>query len=347
MNFSEMRFSRKCITIFCGVLFLFSFLSHSLAQLPESKHFQLQQLSDGVYAAIHSFGGYAICNAGIIDLGDRTLIFDPFMTPDAADDLRRAAKTLTASPIAYVVNSHFHNDHIRGNQIFPQAAIISTKATRDSIFKQEAGQIEYEKEHAPKRLSDMKAALQNEKDKWTRQELTMWLGYYQGMIASHPKLTPTVPNVTFENRLTIHGKQRTVELISYGPGHTEGDLFLYLPDENIAFMGDLLFVGMHPWLADGDPDSWISILTQVKSLGVKTVVPGHGPIGNVDDINTMIGYIKTMGQVAQGLIDNGKTKEDISLDYLPAQFKDWWLRRFFPLNLEFMYERIVAKQSAK
>jgi hypothetical protein len=76
-------------------------------------------------------------------------------------------------------------------------------------------------------------------------------------------------------------------------------------------------------------------------------VPGHGPVGNADDISTMISYIKTMEQVALGLIDKGKTKEDISFEQLPAQFKNWWSRRFFPLNLEFMYERTVAKQNAK
>jgi glyoxylase-like metal-dependent hydrolase (beta-lactamase superfamily II) len=347
MGFYKIRYSRKCIIIFYGIFFLFSFSAQILGQAPSSKHFQLQQLSEGVYAAIHSFGGYAICNAGIIDLGDKVLIFDPFMTPDAADDLRKAAKTLTSSPIAFVVNSHFHNDHIRGNQVFSQTALISTKGTRDGILKHEALQIEYEKEVAPKRLSDVKATLQNEKDEWTRKELTLWLGYYQGMIESHPKLTLTVPNITFEDKLTIHGNQRTVELISFGRGHTESDLFLHLPDEKIAFMGDLLFIGMHPWLADGDPDSWISVLTKVKELGVETVVPGHGPVGNAEDISTMISYIKTMEQVAEGLIDKGKTKEDISLDYLPEQFKDWWLRRFFPLNLQFMYERIVARQSAK
>ncbi len=51
-----------------------------------SRHFNLEQLADGVYAAIHAEEGWAICNAGIIDLGDRTLVFDSFMSPQAAID---------------------------------------------------------------------------------------------------------------------------------------------------------------------------------------------------------------------------------------------------------------------
>jgi glyoxylase-like metal-dependent hydrolase (beta-lactamase superfamily II) len=100
-------------------------------QLPDSKHFRLQQLADGVYAAIHIDGGAAIGNAGIVDLGDRTLIYDTFLTPQAAEDLRTAAEALTGRPIDAVINSHWHNDHIWGNQVFgANTEIISTEETR-------------------------------------------------------------------------------------------------------------------------------------------------------------------------------------------------------------------------
>jgi len=49
-------------------------------QLPKSKHFQIERLADGVYAAVASEQGYAICNAGIIDIGDRTILFDTFIS---------------------------------------------------------------------------------------------------------------------------------------------------------------------------------------------------------------------------------------------------------------------------
>jgi len=75
-------------------------------------------LADGVYAALHVEGGYAIGNAGIIDLGDRTLIFDTCLNPRAAKDLQMAAKTLTGRPVDSVINSHWHHDHTWGNQIF-------------------------------------------------------------------------------------------------------------------------------------------------------------------------------------------------------------------------------------
>jgi cyclase len=65
------------------------------AQLPKSKHFQVERLADGVYAAVASEQGYAICNAGIVDIGDKTIIFDTFISPEAAKDLLNAFKQLT------------------------------------------------------------------------------------------------------------------------------------------------------------------------------------------------------------------------------------------------------------
>ena len=65
-------------------------------KLPSSPHFKIHQLAPGVWAAINNnLGGHAICNAGIIDLGNKTVVFDPFMNLDAAADLKKAAIQLT------------------------------------------------------------------------------------------------------------------------------------------------------------------------------------------------------------------------------------------------------------
>jgi glyoxylase-like metal-dependent hydrolase (beta-lactamase superfamily II) len=110
---------------------------------PTSPHFRIEKLADGVYAAIHKDGGGAICNAGIVGLGDRTLVFDVFLTPQAARDLKVAAELLTRKPVTLVVNSHCHNDHIWGNQVFTaQADILSTVTTAEMIAHE--GQKEYE-----------------------------------------------------------------------------------------------------------------------------------------------------------------------------------------------------------
>ena len=69
-----------------------------MVQLPASRHFTLHELGEGIYAAIHKPGGWAQSNAGIIDIGDRTLVFDAFLSPRASQDLLAAAQALTGRP---------------------------------------------------------------------------------------------------------------------------------------------------------------------------------------------------------------------------------------------------------
>jgi len=78
------------IVLIIGLLFSFSFAEGQ--GIPESQHYKLEKLSDGIFTAIHnSEGGYAICNAGIIDQCDKTIVIDPFFSPAAARDLKKHA----------------------------------------------------------------------------------------------------------------------------------------------------------------------------------------------------------------------------------------------------------------
>src|SRR5579884_956728 len=97
------------------------------------ERFRLEQIAGGVYAAIAIAGCGAQGNAGLIDLGDgRVLVFDTFLTPAAAREFQMAAERLLGHVPTLVVNSHWHADHVYGNQIFAgDAHIITTERTRE------------------------------------------------------------------------------------------------------------------------------------------------------------------------------------------------------------------------
>jgi len=319
-------------------------------ELPEWKHFQIEPLADGVYAAIASEQGYAICNAGIVDIGDKTIIFDTFISPNAAEDLLKAAKQLTSHEATYVVNSHHHNDHIRGNQVFsPDVDIISTTWTREAITQNEPEEIRWEKENIPKGIIDAQLKLTAEKDPKRRRELAFLIVYYRAIIESHPQLKTRLPNMTFESpKLVIHGTQRTVELLSFA-GHTASDLVLYLPEEKIAFMSDLLFINIHPYLPSGFPERWKESLSTVKALGTQTVVPGHGPVGRSADLSVMTQYIQSLENIVANMIRSGRSLEEASLQPVPSQFENWLLffDNFFVDNLQFLYKCLKPGKEKK
>jgi glyoxylase-like metal-dependent hydrolase (beta-lactamase superfamily II) len=310
---------------------------------PPSKHFTLEKIGDGVWAAIHKFGGHAICNAGIIDLGDEILIFDTFISPQAARDLKNAANTLTSKPIRYVVNSHYHNDHIRGNQVFyPFADFISTVKTRNLINQKEHKQLEIDKKYTPESLQQYQQAYQNATTEEEKKKALMWFGYYEAMSESFDELNTVLPNIVFDNKMVIHGKNNRLELIAYDKGHTGNDLVLYIPEQNILFTGDLVFNQMHPWLGNGDPDNWIDVLEKIKSLNPSHVIPGHGETSDAHSITAMQDYIKTVDELAREMVREQIPSEDIPKQPIPEALHNWQLDSFFIYNLQFMYKRAAA-----
>ncbi|MBD0332960.1 MAG: MBL fold metallo-hydrolase [Chitinophagaceae bacterium] len=314
-------------------LFLLFFSLVNNAQNFQSQHFYIEKLSPNIYAAIAKNGGYAICNAGVVDLGKEVLVFDPFMTPQAATDLLKFINTTIKKPVRFVVNSHAHNDHIRGNQVFKNATIIATPVIRETIAKTEPLEIADEKEYAPARMRYYDS-IGIEKDKWQAVEDSLWRGYFEGILKSHPILKTTLPNFVFTDSLTIYGDKTIVKLVSFGDGHTASDVFMFLPKEKIAFMGDLLFTEFHPWIGDSKLKNWITYLQRVNTLNITTLVSGHGPPGNSGDLDKMISYLGAVRRIANELNSPEVTDEAINKK-MPAEYSSWHGKRFFNFNIRY------------
>ncbi len=308
-----------------------------------ANHYTLDRLGDGVYAAIHTDGGAAICNSGLVDLGDSTLVIDSFMTPTAAEDLRADAQRLTGRVPRWVVNTHYHNDHIWGNQAFlPEADIISAAETRALI--QTAGKQEYDEYRAiaADRLKDVLAQQAAAETEEQRAAFDLWIGYFGGMARDFPRLHVTLPNLTFQKRMVLHGTRRRAELIAFSGAHTGNDAVVYLPDDGIVFMSDLLFVDCHPYLGDGNPERWLEALQSIQdgTAGIQNIsrfVPGHGPTGTSADLQRLADYIQNCQQIARALAAEGKTGEaSVASIAIPAAFAGWIVPRFFYANVSFL-----------
>ncbi len=308
--------------------------------LPTSNHFRLTQLADGVYAAIAIEGTGSGSNAGIIDLGERTLVFDTFLTPQAGDDLHAAAEQLLGRPVAYVINSHFHADHVHGNQAFgAETVIISTGRTRELLETRGAKAILDYKTRAQEHLQSLEAKLAAEQDEQERKGLALQIAEDRELIAAAPRLALRLPDQTFEERLVFHGSKRSAELLCYGGGHTDSDAFLVLPNEKLAFMGDLLFVQSHLWIGDGHPEEWLRILGRMPEVGLQTVVPGHGPIGTPEDFQAEVDYIKMLEQIVARALKSGKSAEEAQATPIPEAYANWAWREGFGYNIGALYKR--------
>jgi cyclase len=319
----------------------------TVRQLPISKHFRLQQLADGVYAVIHIAGGAAIGNAGIVDLGDRTLVYDTLFTPQAGEDLRTAAEALTGRPVDAIIDSHWHNDHIWGNQVFnANTEIISTEETRRLIIATRGhGAYDSFMANAEANLEATRAQFQATEEEGQRRQLALWIDYHRSVVETKPILQVRAPNLTFARRLAFHGTDRSAELLTYAGGHTESDAVLFLPQEGIAFMSDLLFIGHHPYLGGGDPERLLHILEAVSDLAPKLLVPGHGPVGTAESLEQMRQYVSTLDELARQMVTEGEAEEKIDEMAIPEPFDDWLLAAFFPTNMHFLVQRQLSRQT--
>ena len=312
--------------------------------LPQSNHFTYHELADGVWAAIVIPTGLAASNSGIIDLGDRTLIFDTTLSPASAMELRTLAESLTGRTIAYVLNSHWHQDHIFGNAVFsPETEIYSTARTGELIAERIPNIMAEFKEHWPKQQKAWTESAKIAKDEAEQLDYEDGVRFAQSIIDTFPQLELRMPDHTFTDHIEFKGNKRTVEFITFGGGHTDSDAFLYLSAEKIIFTGDLLVVKNHPDLTSGHPREWLNILARIKALNPARLVPGHGGLATVDDIAVKERYIKTLIQMAEQNLHDGGTADSAAAMPPPALTQGTDNEDAFERNMRFLHEEVQRK----
>ncbi len=309
-----------------------------MAKRPPSRHFQVERLAPGVYAAISTNGGFGLCNAGIVDLGDRTVVFDSMLSPMAGADLARAAKKATGRAADWVVNSHWHGDHIWGNSSFLGSHVVSTRRAREVILQKSRAQWTECRATFPKELAQLDAPdspIPPGDREWVR-------GWFRGVIESPATHRIVAPTVTFESELVLEGSRRSLHLRSYGGGHSPSDVFGYLPDDRILFSGDLVMVGLHPSVGDGWPATWAGMLGKIQRLGVDRVVPGHGPVGPGTVLNEERRYLEDLQRAVATALRRGTSAKEARALPIPKRYRAWGSSFFYPDNLARTYRLATA-----
>ena len=305
------------------------------------KHFEIQEITEGVWGATSKSGGSHLSNSGIIDLGEETLIFDTGLSLESAADLKNAALDLTGRIPDVIVNSHFHSDHFWGNQVFPEARVITSEENvkvNEPHWKQAAEQ----SYHWAKGEIEEARKLFDSESEYDREYARVFTGFLSGIIETAPSLTYKTPDITFDDDLELTGSKRSAEVIEYKNGHSQSDCVLHLSADKILFTGDLCYIDFHPCLDFGDPLNTINIMGQLKELKAETVVPGHGSLGNSSAFDSMKEYIQTLLDLVEVVVSNGGSQGEAESIAVPEKYLDFQMRDFFyKRNLSCLY-RILS-----
>ncbi|HXN22927.1 MAG TPA: MBL fold metallo-hydrolase [Candidatus Dormibacteraeota bacterium] len=244
--------------------------------------FEIKPVGDGVYAAIAKPAYKVNCNAAIIILGESVLVVDTHSKPSAARALIEQIKKITPKPVKYVVNTHFHWDHYQGNEAYPSSwpagiEIISSQATRMNIQRIGIPRVKHEIVAMPREIEQLKNDLEKASSSEQKQTIRKNLAQAEAYLAELNAMRITLPTMTFDRSLILHREARTVQILWLGRGHTDGDVYVFLPKEKVLVTGDAMH-GWTPFMGDSFPYEWIQTLEAAEKLDFNYVIGGHGDV---------------------------------------------------------------------
>jgi glyoxylase-like metal-dependent hydrolase (beta-lactamase superfamily II) len=253
------------------------------AQALDTGAHTLVEAAPGIYAVEPKFAG---ANAALIINESGVIIIDSHSSPASSATLIDAVKSITDKPIRYVINTHWHVDHHSGNEAFLQGGtnvdIIAHDHTREDIPTLGRGQFQQTAPYRTMPLDGAAAALQSGADTnghpltdAQRHSIEKFHGVQEDFIATGDAFTFTLPNITIDKSITLHGAPYTVQVMYLYPAHTRGDVVVYVPDQKILIVGDILTKPIL-WTWSSYPQAYIKTLTALEALEIDKILIGHG-----------------------------------------------------------------------
>ena len=255
-----------------------------------NEQYDLQKIGEGVYSFIapDSDSGVVQSNCTLIIGENSALVVDSGQFPTLAERMVADIKKLTSKPVRYLVNTHWHFDHVWGNgvfsQHFPGLTIISTGFTRDmveaegpktivkqpSVNLQQAADI---RNYAAKgKTSDGKDLPEDYKVRLLHSADTL-----EHINAEFPLTKHTPPNLTFTKEIEIDLGHRIVKVMWLGRANTGGDAEVWVPDVKLLLTGDTV-VAPIPFAFGSYMSEWPAVLQQMIDLHAAIIIPGHGAV---------------------------------------------------------------------
>ena len=240
-------------------------------------------VAGGVYM-LEGSGG----NIGVSVGEDGILIIDDQFAP-LADKIREALRKLGGDKPKFILNTHWHGDHVGGNEAFGRDGTI---IAHDNVRKRLA----------------------------TKQEL---FGE-----AVEPLTKIGLPVITFHQTLTVHFNDEEIRMVHLPRGHTDGDSIIFFTKSNVVHMGDHMFAGAFPFVDldhGGDVEGMAKNVAKVIELAPPEAkfIPGHGPLSTLDDVKKFHRMLLESTKLVREKVAAGKTLDQIKSEGVPAEWQSW------------------------
>jgi cyclase len=217
----------------------------------------VEKIGPHLYAYISDNDGSS--NSTFLVRADGILVVDTGLDEREGEKLLAAIRHISAAPVRYIVNTHYHPDHQGANGVVgPNAVILSTAFTREATLRL---------------MAQMKK---------------------RGSQAGGPQVPFRPATLTFDKKITVYLDDEPVEIYATGPGHTMGDAVVYFPEEKSVAAGDLFMNRSCPAMDKGSVKNWIHTLAWMLTLPAELYVPGHFELGTREDVGRFHAYLGTL-----------------------------------------------------
>jgi glyoxylase-like metal-dependent hydrolase (beta-lactamase superfamily II) len=227
-------------------------------------------------------------NVGV-SVGENGLLIVDDEYTEMADKLEAALKKLGRGRPKYVLNTHWHFDHVGGNTTFgPEAVIVAHENARKRLAE-------------PQRLFGRTV---------------------------RPLPREGLPVITFDESLSFHFNGERVRAIHFPEGHTDGDIVIYFTESNVVHLGDLMFNGQFPFVDLSHGGNVEGVARNLKKIlhdlpPDAKIIPGHGPLADRDDLVAYHQMLVKTTDIVRKRIAAGTSREDVIAEGLPEEWARW------------------------
>jgi glyoxylase-like metal-dependent hydrolase (beta-lactamase superfamily II) len=216
--------------------------------------------------------------------------------------LQEALQSISADPLRFLINTHWHFDHTDGNE-WMHAAGATIIAHEKTL---------------------------------TRMQHDQSIPEFEGIYPPSP--AGALPTVTFEQDWSMKANGHEITLTRYTPAHTDTDISVFLPDADVLHAGDSFFPRFYPFIdysSGGNVDGMIAACRETLALiGPSTIlIGGHGPASTRNDLLSFQQMlVEVRGNVAT-LKHSGASAQEVVARKPTSSFDSKWGNGFISPDL--------------
>jgi cyclase len=253
----------------------------------------MYQLNPDVYVETGYIGG----NVGCVRTNEGLILIDIPQRPRDAQTWYVRVTELTKQKVRYVINTGYNVDRMVCNCLFLPAIVIAHR----SVWHQTRSWSSSQRQRAVDCLREMRPEAEPDSEDLRR----------------------VGPQLTFTERMMLYCGELELRLMHLG-GQSRAAIGVHIPGMEIFFSGDVVVNGEHPDMTAAHTEQWLRVLTEIRQMRFKTLVPGHGPVCTREETQPLSAYIRLLRRRVRSVLgehEEGKSPlDDIDLQELVGRF---------------------------